>query len=303
LSRQAEPPRIEAHRQLEISVMTIGFSPVPLPAPPDNRPNSDTTTSDPAATTPTSPNTGGATGSGRDTKVFGNLEGRDPDLLFAGEKIMINGKEVTVAEGDTLSSLAAKHGTTVDALIKENKMDASLLGKNGPNGAYFTPGGPQPANGGSTTPPPANGTAAPSDTPSTSATTPARSNTPGSPADGTSSGSVSGSTSGPSTANNPPLKPPKLSDRDSYGLEGGPITSTRLQSVPMNALPDGNSNMLTPWQVQHAKQLLLDIQSGAIPAGGIHLGEQDKAILNWYMKDVLQIAAVPSSPGNGSFTA
>jgi hypothetical protein len=63
----------------------------------------------------------------------------------------------------------------------------------------------------------------------------------------------------------------------------------------MNALPDGNSNMLTPWQVQHAKQLLLDIQSGKIEQGGIHLGEQDKAILNWYMKDVLQIAVVPTS--------
>ncbi len=83
------------------------------------------------------------------TRVFGNLQGRDPDLLFAGEKIMINGKEVTVADGQTLSSLAAQHGTTVEKLISENKMDASLLGQNGPNGAYFTPGGPTPGPGNS----------------------------------------------------------------------------------------------------------------------------------------------------------
>jgi LysM domain len=93
--------------------------------------------------------TGGATGSGGGTRVFGNLQGRDPDLLFAGEKIMINGKEVTVADGQTLSSLAAQHGTTVEKLIAENKMDASLRGQNGPNGAYFTPGGPTPGPGGS----------------------------------------------------------------------------------------------------------------------------------------------------------
>jgi LysM repeat protein len=127
------------------------------------------------------PIAGSATSGSHDTKVFGNLEGRDPDLLFAGEKIMINGKQVTVADGDTLSSLAAKHGTTVEKLISENKMDASLLGKNGPSGAYFTPGGPQPANGGSTTPPPnattntapVSNTTAPNNTPAASNTTPA----------------------------------------------------------------------------------------------------------------------------------
>jgi LysM repeat protein len=107
-----------------------------------------------AAEPTTASSSAGSASAAHDTKVFGNLEGRDPDLLFAGEKIMINGKQVTVADGDTLSSLAAKHGTTVEKLIAENKMDASLLGKNGPNGAYFTPGGPQPAPGGSETPRP-----------------------------------------------------------------------------------------------------------------------------------------------------
>jgi LysM domain len=117
----------------------------------------------------TSSSTTGSTGSssGGGTHVFGNLQGRDPDLLFAGEKIMINGKEVTVADGQTLSSLAAQHGTTVEKLISENKMDASLLGQNGPNGAYFTPGGPTPGPGGSVASPP--GTSAPQSVPNTSA--------------------------------------------------------------------------------------------------------------------------------------
>lgn len=97
--------------------------------------------------------TAGGSSSGG-TKVFGNLQGRDPDLLFAGEKITINGKQVTVADGQTLSSLAAQHGTTVEKLIGENKMDASLLGQNGPNGAYFTPGGPTPGPGDSVAPRP-----------------------------------------------------------------------------------------------------------------------------------------------------
>jgi LysM domain len=93
----------------------------------------------------------GGTGAGHDTRFYGNPQGRDPDLLFAGEKIMINGKQVTVANGDTLSSLAAQHGTTVEKLIAENKMDASLLGQNGPNGAYYTSNALQPPPGGWTT--------------------------------------------------------------------------------------------------------------------------------------------------------
>jgi LysM domain len=108
-----------------------------------NRSSDVQTTSNPSA--PSS--------AGGGTKVFGNLQGRDPDLVFAGEKIMINGKSVTIGDGETLSSLAAKNGTTVDKLISENKMDSSLLGKNA-QGQYFTPGGPQPANGGALTPAP-----------------------------------------------------------------------------------------------------------------------------------------------------
>jgi LysM repeat protein len=105
-----------------------------------SQPNGSTVANGSGGSTPSTPAGG--------TRVFGNLEGRDPDLIFAGEKILINGKEVIVKSGDTLSSLAAAHGTTVAKLIAENKMNASLLGQNGPNGAYFTPGGPQPANGG-----------------------------------------------------------------------------------------------------------------------------------------------------------
>jgi LysM repeat protein len=130
-----------------VSPLIIPSAQAPLPTTSEESQPSTGSGSTPPTTT------GGPASSGHDTKVFGNLEGRDPDLLFAGEKIMINGKQVTVADGDTLSSLAAKHGTTVEKLIAENKMDASLLGQNGPNGAYFTPGGPQPAPGGVQNPP------------------------------------------------------------------------------------------------------------------------------------------------------
>jgi hypothetical protein len=104
----------------------------------------------------------GSAGSSRDTKVFNNLNGRDPDLLFEGETVKLpNGQTVVVEAGETLSSIAAAHGTTVDQLIKANGMDGSLRGRNGPNGAWFTPGGPTPQPGGSVALPPNGGSVAP----------------------------------------------------------------------------------------------------------------------------------------------
>jgi LysM domain len=107
----------------------------------------------PAPTTPTTPPRAGNGG----THTFNDLTGRDPDLLYAGEtiKIEVNGKTINhvVKAGETLSSIAAANGVTVDALIKTNGMDAKLLGKNSA-GDYFTSGGPQPAPGGHANPPP-----------------------------------------------------------------------------------------------------------------------------------------------------
>jgi hypothetical protein len=107
----------------------------------------------PVPTTPTAPLRAGNGG----THTFNNLAGRDPDLLYAGEtiKIEVNGKTINhvVKSGETLSSIAAANGVTVDALIKTNGMDRSLLGKN-TAGDYFTSDGPQPAPGGHVKPPP-----------------------------------------------------------------------------------------------------------------------------------------------------
>jgi hypothetical protein len=114
-----------------------------------------TSSGDPKGTSPT--------GSGGGTHVFGNTEGRDPDLIFAGEKIMVNGKAYTVKDGETLSSIAAAHGTTVEALIKENKMDGALLGKDAAGAYYATGGSPQPSPGGTVASPPTD-PAAPSTT-------------------------------------------------------------------------------------------------------------------------------------------
>jgi LysM repeat protein len=81
------------------------------------------------------------------TRVIGDSKGRDPDLIYTGEKISVNGKSHTVKNGETLSSIARANGTSVDALIKENNMDASLLGKTS-RGQYFSAGGPTPSPGG-----------------------------------------------------------------------------------------------------------------------------------------------------------
>jgi hypothetical protein len=260
---------------------SLGVPPISTPPAPTHDEGSPNTSGNPS-NSPTSSNTGSA----NDTKVFGNLEGRDPDLLFAGEKIMINGREVTVADGDTLSSLAAKHGSTVEKLIAENKMDASLNGKNGPNGAYFTPGGPQPANGGSTTPPlnattntePASNTTAPNNTPASNSTTQASST---------------------NTDGNPPVRQAHLSGKDSAGLEGGPVGKERLpylQGLPAKP-PSGTE--LTDQQLTRVQQILSDLADGTIKNGGADLSQQDKNVLNLWMKEQRVAMAVPGT-GTGT---
>jgi hypothetical protein len=111
--------------------------------------------STPSPGSPSSPPA--SAGSPGGTNVFNNLVGRDPDLLYAGEtiKIEVNGKIINhvVKAGETLSSIAAANGVTVDALIKTNGMDRSLLGKNSQGQYYSTSGGPQPAPGTHQVPP------------------------------------------------------------------------------------------------------------------------------------------------------
>jgi LysM domain len=84
------------------------------------------------------------------TNVYNNLENRDPDLIHVGEtvKVEVNGKIINhvVKDGETLSSIAAKYGVTVNAVIATNHMKASLLGK-GKDGQYFSVGPMQPSPG------------------------------------------------------------------------------------------------------------------------------------------------------------
>jgi LysM domain len=65
------------------------------------------------------------------------LQGRDPDLIFAGDKIKLsNGEIYTAKSTDTLSGIASKTGNSLESLIKQNGFDSQLLGKN-TNGKYF----------------------------------------------------------------------------------------------------------------------------------------------------------------------
>jgi hypothetical protein len=135
----------------------MGMADFTLPAPPPEiRPDPGTNTSEPSATAPSN--------STSSTAPAGALQGRDPDLIFAGEKIMVNGKAYTVKDGDTLTSIAAANGTTVKALINENSMNEALLGPDA-QGQYFSTTSAQPPNGGATAQPPnATNNTAPSST-------------------------------------------------------------------------------------------------------------------------------------------
>jgi hypothetical protein len=141
-----------------LPVISPGLGPTLTPdggtPPPDAEPPAQP--DEPTGTTPTPPGTPARAALAGGTHTFNNLAGRDPDLLYAGEtvKIEVNGKIINhvVKSGETLSSIAAANGVTVDALIKTNGMDAKLLGKNSA-GDYFISGGPQPAPGGHLNPP------------------------------------------------------------------------------------------------------------------------------------------------------
>jgi LysM repeat protein len=261
---------------------------VNLPQANANNEDAPATASSPLTNTATNANSGA-----HDTKIFGNLQGRDPDLLFAGEKIMVNGKEVTVADGDTLSGLAAKNGTTVVKLIAENKMDATLLGKNGPGGAYFTPGGPQPAPGGSQTPrlDPQTNTA--SSTVAANAT--------------------AAPTAGTASANEPSGKPPVLTTEGRRQLEatvlktpgekaagvfGGVMDAGRASSF-IKVLSSYEGGELTSSQrseISELKGVLKEVVDGTKDSS--QFGQREKDLMNKYGK-VNNIALEPTTQSAG----
>jgi LysM domain len=128
----------------------MGYVQAAIAPPPSNQSDSDNT-SEPSATAPTN--------STNSTASAGSLKGRDPDLIFAGEKIMVNGKEYTVQDGDTLSGIAVKFGLAhagnqqeilngVVKLATENGMDLAKMDQKGFEGLTPTATSPQPPNGG-----------------------------------------------------------------------------------------------------------------------------------------------------------
>jgi LysM repeat protein len=123
--------------------------PPPVPEPEQASPPESTSPEPSAPSTP--PGSAPASSQGA-TRVFNNLEGRDPDYLMVGEtvRIEVNGQVKThvVKAGETLTSIGGDYGVSVQALIKTNKMDAKLLGTNSQGQYFSTSGGPQPSPGG-----------------------------------------------------------------------------------------------------------------------------------------------------------
>jgi LysM repeat protein len=78
-----------------------------------------------------------------DTQAPAATQGRDPDLIYAGETIKLaDGSTYTVKSGDTLSSIARATGASVDDLIAANGMNGALT-----DGNPYTSGAPQVAPG------------------------------------------------------------------------------------------------------------------------------------------------------------
>lgn len=87
----------------------------------------------------------GATPNDPGTRTWNSFKGRDPDLVYAGETVTVDGKSYTFKAGDTLADAAKGLGMDTKALAEKLGMNMSLWGKNG-NDDYFA-AGPQPTPG------------------------------------------------------------------------------------------------------------------------------------------------------------
>jgi LysM repeat protein len=130
--------------------------PVPTTMPRHVIPTDDATPAGVAGDPPTTAGTTPAPG-GNGITAWNVMENRDPDFLRAGETVRIDANTTHVVKpGETLSSIAAHYGVSVDSLIKVNGMDASKLGKDPATGLYFAAGAGGGGGGGSV--PTASGT-------------------------------------------------------------------------------------------------------------------------------------------------
>jgi LysM repeat protein len=238
--------------------MTLGFSPVTAPLP-DRSTNSSNVS---ATAAPDSTNS---------TAPAGALQGRDPDLIFAGEKIMVNGKAYTVKDGDTLTSIAAANGTTVKALINENSMNEALLGPDA-QGQYFSTTSPQPPNGGATAPPPnaTNNTA-----PSSTAAAPTAE-----PQSGSSATGPKGLPANTTTRN--PVDPSLEPREEKTGLQGVLIKDpkTALKVLDGDGEQPPNQVSLTPAEVDRLRVVFEFLQNDTSGTLGSDLCQEDKNLYN-----------------------
>lgn len=70
----------------------------------------------------------GTTPAGTTPSTSATLQGRDPDLIYAGDKIKLpDGSTYTVKAGDTLSGIARDHGVTLAKLMELNGFNPKLL--------------------------------------------------------------------------------------------------------------------------------------------------------------------------------
>jgi LysM repeat protein len=233
--------------------MTFLSSPLPptAPLPNPNRPDDSHSASAASGA--------GAADNSAGTRTAGNTQGRDPDLIYANEKLKVNGKSYTVKNGDTLTSIAKANGTSVDALIEENQFSGSLLGKNA-QGQYFATGGPQPEPGGSLASPAGDN---------------ARSGR-GAAAAADETSARRGSVQSDSTPALPQSELKQETDRE-YGIPGGAVHRPRAEALG-GLVKDDES--LSPQQ----QDRLLDIIDRAPAAqNGKGLSQEEKAELGNYI--------------------
>jgi LysM repeat protein len=242
---------------LEI-VMADIVSPVTLPSGLPDQSDPGTNTSEPSAPS-------------NSTATSGALKGRDPDLIFAGEKIMVNGKEYTVQDGDTLSGIAVKFGLAhagnqqeilngVVKLATENGMDLKKMDQEGFEGLQPTATGPQPPNGGATATAPNN-----------TATAPAAQAQNGASATGPKGLSAN-------TTTHNPVDPSLETNEQKTGLQGVLIKDPKAALDVLNG--SDNQKSLQPGEADRLRevfQFLVEDKSGSM---GADLCQEDKNLFN-----------------------
>ena len=217
--------------------------------------------SPPSGTPPSTGQPSGTSTSGG-TRTWNDFKGRDPDLVFAGETVTADGKSYTFKAGDTLADAAKALGMDTKALAEKSGMDMALWGQNA-QGQYFTPGGPQPAPGGSQNPP--------IDAPGT-----------GSPAPTTPGGTPSGGADRGTYENAPPEHKAYMDKEPekAYALIGGALDSAQATDHLTRIADPTKTGSLNASEVSELKAILLKAHGAN---DGLNLTAAEKYLYNKYM--------------------